>query len=364
DALLWLPGVFVEQGWASFRLPVAAGEWWIYPLFLLPVGVLAYLAMVWDPFALRRLSNVKAAVWVAVPAAFIAAITIAMLNSSPAMPAGNGKLTVHFLDVGQGDSAFIVFPNGETMLIDGGGLVDFRKRRDDEDQEPFEPDVARIGEMVVSETLWEMGYSRIDHVVASHADADHIQGLVDAAKNFEIGRAYFAGVQGESEDSAELLAVLAKKGVPVAWLERGNRLEIGGAVVDVLHPSAGDADLTENDRSLVFTLTFGERRFLFTGDIEAEAERRVVANGGLIMSDVVKVPHHGSRTSSSNAFAEAVRPELAVIPVGNRSRFGHPHYQTVEMWKTFGAELKTTGEKGMLSVVTDGKSLDINTFLK
>ncbi|HMS09616.1 MAG TPA: ComEC/Rec2 family competence protein, partial [Pyrinomonadaceae bacterium] len=278
-------------------------------------------------------------------------------------PEPDGKLRVDLLDVGQGDAALITFPNGETMLIDAGGQVDYRT--DAESVEDFEPDRARIGEMVVSEFLWERGLSHIHHIVASHADSDHLQGLIDVARNFSVGRAYFAAAQGETEESQMLYAILAESGVTAERLTAGEAMTVGGVRVDVLYPSANASpSLAENDRSLVLMLTFGERRFLFTGDIEAEAERLLIESGADLSADVVKVPHHGSRTSSTEAFVRAVRPRFAVIPVGRRSRFRHPDPQVVERWNAAGAETLTTGSRGTVTFESDGQEIEVSAFLK
>ena len=140
-------------------------------------------------------------------------------------------------------------------------------------------------------------------------------------------------------------------------------MEIGGVQIDILWPVRSTASTgSDNNSSLVMRLTHGATTFLFTGDIEKEAEAALLADGATITADVVKVPHHGSRTSSTEEFVNAVRPKLAVIPVGNRSMFGHPHPEVVERWRSIGAETQTTGSKGTLSVISDGRALSWTTF--
>lgn len=342
------------------RIPIYSGDGeWIYLVYFVPIILVAVLVLRWKPFEIQKSKAVAvtrlAAISLVVAVFLLGGIIVFHPYSEPV---ADGKLKIDFLDVGQGDSALITFPNGETMLVDGGGRINYN---DDEDD--FESDRARIGEMVVSEFLWERGYSRVDHIMASHADADHIQGLVDVASNFEIGKAYFASVQGESKDYLELSGVLDRRGVSRELLQAGDAFEVAGVRIDVLYPSLAESGLTENDRSLVVVLNYGETRILLTGDIEREAEARLVSSGKLAPVDLVKAPHHGSRTSSTQPFIDAVKAGTVIIPVGRRSMFGHPHGEVIERWKIAGVQIMKTGENGMVTITTDGKDLDVRTFL-
>jgi len=362
-AAVWGSRAVLGLGLGGLRMPVYSGAGIaIYFLYLVPVVALAVMLVRWDPFKIRPETRPRIAIMRSLAVATLLMILVfgSVIVLTPfSAPEPNGKLRVDLLDVGQGDAALITFPNGETMLIDAGGLVDYRTEGD----EDFEPDRARIGEMVVSEFLWQRGLSHIDHIVASHADSDHLQGLIDVATNFTIGRAYFAAAQGETEESKMLYEILAERGVAAERLSAGEVMEVGGVRVDVLYPGAGALpSLAENDRSLVLLLTYGERRFLFTGDIEAEAERVLIASGADLAADVVKVPHHGSRTSSTEEFVRAVRPRFAVIPVGRRSRFRHPDPQVVDRWQAAGAETRTTGSRGTITFLTDGSEIEVTSF--
>ncbi|HQU92046.1 MAG TPA: ComEC/Rec2 family competence protein, partial [Pyrinomonadaceae bacterium] len=365
NGLNWLlveaPGLFSDLGWASFRVPIYPG--WgkaIYLVYFIPVIILAAIVYRWDPFALRRPGrrSLLAAFVSGLAALIIAGVIIFHPLSSPRP---DGLMHVEFLDVGQGDSTFITFPNGETMLIDGGGRVDYSSKAD-EDQ-PFEPDVPRIGEMVVSEFLWEKGYSRVDRLVVSHADADHSEGLVDVTRNFSVGEILIGSAPAADSEMAELLTLAGRYNVAVRPISRGGSMDIGGVRVDILWPPHSENAIgSDNNSSLVMRLTHGDNTFLFTGDIEKEAEAGLLSDGATLRANVVKVPHHGSRTSSTQGFVNAVRPILAVIPVGNRSMFGHPHPEVVDRWRSIGAETETTGSHGTLSVVSDGRSLSWSIF--
>ena len=160
---------------------------------------------------------------------------------------------------------------------------------------------------------------------------------------------------------ADLLSAAKRYSVPVRQIGQGDVLGIGGVRIEVLWPVVSNEPVgSDNNSSLVLRLSFGGRNFLFTGDVEKEAEARIV--GLPLEADVIKVPHHGSRTSSTEEFVSAVSPRLAVIPVGRRSMFGHPHPEVVERWRKTGAEVTTTGWKGTITVKTDGNTLVFETF--
>ncbi|QYO66612.1 ComEC/Rec2 family competence protein [Leptolyngbya sp. 7M] len=348
-------------GSGSTRLSLLSPDLrWIYPLYLFLIVLGSVLIYRWEPFKTGQRNIVfRSSTFISLTICMLVIGSLIILHPFSA-PRPDGKLSIDILDVGQGDSAFIIFPNGETMLIDGGGRINYS----DEDSGEFVPDLARVGEMVVSEFLWERGLSRIDHIVASHADADHIQGLADVARNFRLGRAYFASVQGESADFAALRNTLSGTSVPIEYLQAGDSFTIGGVRIDVLYPGSTDSELSENDRSLVLLLSYGDRKILFTGDIEAEAERRLLSRNILGKADIVKVAHHGSRTSSLQKFVDVTNPEYAIIPVGRRSQFGHPHEEVISRWQNAGAHVLTTGRKGTVTIQTDGETIAVSTFIE
>jgi len=338
----------------SFRIPIYGGlKYAIYFIYFLPVIALCFLAAKWNPFSLTKLGHgwkFLTAVSGSLVIIFAGLIVFHPFSS----PRPDGRLHVEFLDVGQGDSAFITFPNGKTMLVDGGGRVNFREEGD-----AFEPDVPRIGEMVVSEFLWERGISKIDLIVATHADADHIQGLVDVVKNFWVGEAVFGSIENDADELKELVAVLDRTAVPKNTVTAGTSMEVEGVRIEVINPFE-NRNRSDNNDSVVLRLTYGDISFLLTGDIERKAEEMILLTNADLRSTVVKVPHHGSRSSSTQAFVDAVNAEYAVVSVGKRSSFGHPHPEVVDRWKT--STVMTTGENGTISFSTDGKALELSTF--
>ena len=362
--MLLLPRLLSGLNWASFRLPayVEAGRF-IYFVYFLPLILLALAANRWKPFNIKASSRFTER-WFLLPVFGILAVLLAIIVFHPfSAPRPDGRLHIDFLDVGQGDSALVTFPTGQTLLVDGGGTLNYRPK--DEEGESFEPDKRSIGESVVSEVLWAKGYSHIDHILATHADADHIEGLVDVAKNFGIGSAIFGRTPTDDPDYVALAEVLRRKRIPAEIIARGEVLKFGDATVEVLYPlPADDPDqISDNDHSVVLRITYGSRSILLTGDIERRAEADLINDGGTLKADLIKVPHHGSRTSSTQAFIDAVAPSSAVISVGRTSPFGHPHKDVVERWRTAGVNIMTTGERGMISVSTDGHNLGISTFV-
>lgn len=368
--LVSAPSRLVGNEWASWRLPNYSGPGSaIYVVYFLPLIVLAYWIWHWSPFEISNVGHEillfgrKFKLVPLVRVALIGVITFAgtIVFHPFSSPRPEGRLQIDFLDVDQGDSALVTFPDGTTMLIDGGGRIEYRAEDSDE---AFVPDAAGVGEAVVSPVLWNKGYSKIDYILATHADADHMQGLVDVAENFEIGRVLVGRQPQDDPEYRELNGVITRRAIPAELVSRGKVMKIGNATVEVLYPfnDASPDAVSDNNHSVVVRIVYGNRAFLLAGDIENDAELQLLSGGGTLKADVVKVPHHGSRTSSTNDFIRATGTEYAVISVGRHSRFGHPHREVVERWAASGAKVMTTGEGGMISVSTDGKDLDIFTY--
>lgn len=383
--LLFLPKFFIENDWAGFRVPVYSG-WMrgVYFLYFVPILILTISLNRWKPFERNSIfkseisegenKNVKRKFSFSpsllfsvrrISALFLISLIALIIFHPFSAPKPDGRLHLDFLDVGQGDSVLVTFPNGETLLIDGGGRISFEKP-DEEAGETFKRDSQTIGESVVSQFLWEKGYSKIDYILATHADTDHIQGLTDVAKNFKVRAAFFGRTPFEDKDFAELYEVLQKKKIETITISQGDELQIGDVKIQVLFPEKDESEraISDNNHSVVLRIVFGAKKFLLTGDIEKETETKLLQNPSFLKSDVVKVAHHGSKTSSILEFINATNAEYAIIPVGKKSIFGHPHKEVVERWLNSNVKIKTTGERGTISVSTDGKDLRIETFQK
>jgi competence protein ComEC len=352
DLINWLMVHSVDpfSSFAAVRLPEYSGAVAaIYALYYLPLLLLIATLSHWRPLALSKERRCKLHRFVK-PTSLAQVLIIALLLLHP-FSAGraDGKLHVDFLDVGQGDSALITMPDGTTLLVDGGGNITDAARR--------------IGETVVSEYLWWRGLNEIDYILATHADADHIDGLNDVLKNFKVRSAFVARKPGNDPEFAKFLATLTQTNTHAETLQAGDAIYFGDVEVSVLWPAAG-GELSTNNDSLVLRVRYGDRSILLTGDIEKQAERALVESRQDLRADVVKVPHHGSKTSSTSDFVNATKPTLAIVSVGLNSRFGHPHEEVVQRWKASGANVLTTGVCGTITVTTDGKQISLKTFIE
>jgi competence protein ComEC len=363
---------FSRLGIASIRMPHYSG-WMagVYGLYYVPLAFLIFALARWHP--LRPVSITRMASRTLSPrrlrfaaAAFLAILAVIVLHPfSAARP--DGKLHVDFLDVGQGDSALVTMPDGTTLMIDGGGRPNINRGDPDDggSDEPFQRDTRSIGEGVVSEFLWARGLDRIDYLMPTHADSDHIDGLNDVARNFKVRSAIVARTPPDDPEYVRFAATMKEAGVAIEKIGAGDILHFGNVAAEVLWPPP-TANLnvpSGNNDGVVMRIRCGDKTLLFTADIEKQAEVAVLKEGVGLRSDIVKVPHHGSRTSSTSAFVAATHPSLAIISVGRTSIFGHPHKEVIERWRASGAEVMTTGQRGTISVVTDGKDLKVSTFV-
>ena len=340
---------FSSFGLASLRLPEYSGSAaLLYAVYYLPFLFLIVALLHWQPLGPRRQRECKLHRYVP-PLAFAQFLLLAVLILHPLSAArADGKLRVDFLDVGQGDSALITMPDGTTLLVDGGGNPNDAGRR--------------IGETVVSEYLWWRGLSQIDYVLATHADADHIDGLNDVLKNFSVRAALIARRPRDDPEFEKFSQTLTETGTNSETIQAGDVIRFGEVEINVLWPPNGGETSTNND-SVALRIQFGERSILLTGDIEQAAERSLLASQQQLRADVVKVPHHGSKTSSTEGFVLATKPQLAIISVGRNSRFGHPHKEVVDRWKANGATVLTTGDYGTITIITNGRDLNLKTFI-
>lgn len=243
-----------------------------------------------------------------------------------------GGLEVIFLSVGQGDSTLLRLPDGSAVLVDGGGAPGGGP-------DPGARDVVPL--------LRDLGVRRLAAVFVSHPHPDHVLGLAAVAEAYPIERVLSSGDRGDGEPR-ELLARLG----PTA-LEPGDRWERAGVSFEIL--GGPRETFASNDASLVLRVRYGETSFLFPGDVERAGEEAAVALGGL-GSDVVKVPHHGSRTSSSADFCGAVHPRFAVVSLARANHFGFPHPEAIDRWRAVGAHVLRTDE-GAVRFLSDGRRL-------
>jgi competence protein ComEC len=374
DALNWLMVHSVDPfeaiGIASVRLPEYAGPAAsVYVLYYLPLAMLLVFLFRWEPLRLpSRIDKTRSRKtgWAVLVAQVLLIASVVFHPWSAGKP--DGSLRIDFLDVGQGDAALVTLPEGTTLLIDGGGMpgpFNKARAREEEGEVGFERDTQSIGERVVSEYLWWRGLDHVDYLVATHADADHIDGLNDVARNFAVTAALVARSPGRDAEYSGFAQTLYSRNIPIRLVGAGDEIRIGAVSINVLWPPAlPTAELPwGNNESLVLRLEYGSRALLLTGDIEGRAERALLKGQTEAISDVVKVAHHGSKTSSSPDFIAATKASFAIVSVGQTSMFGHPNKAVVERWKGSGAKVLTTGNSGTITVRTEGSTFTIDTFV-
>jgi len=246
-----------------------------------------------------------------------------------------GLLCIAYLDVGQGDASFIESPTGVQVLIDGGP-----------------------NESVLRELSAVMGtFDRtIDIVVATHPDADHIGGLVDVLDRYQVSMIIMTENESDSAVAARFLERVTEEGAEIVYARRGQVYKLGnGSQFEILFPETNPKDMESNASSIVLKLMYGTTSALFTGDSPKRIEEYLVlAEGEHLKSDVLKVGHHGSRTSTSELFLAEVDPEYAVISAEKDSRYGHPHVEVTDLLFNYGVATKSTAEDGSVYLVSDG----------
>jgi len=257
------------------------------------------------------------------------------------------ELKITFLDVGQGDSAFIKTCSGKTVLIDGGGS-----------QNPGQ--ASGIGEKVLIPFLLDSGVMRLDAVIASHSHSDHTEGLLEVLEHLKVKRLIVPYLSDET-CFEELLSVARAKGVPVSRCYEGEIIRLDDKTyMEVLNPPVdGPCDEDSlNNTSLVLRLCYGKTQVLFTGDAEIEAEKRLVDGGRDLSSDVIKIAHHGSPTSTGEEFLDGVDPKTAIISVG-RNNFGHPSDEVLDLLEEKDIECLRTDRSGAIILKSNGKRIKI-----
>jgi competence protein ComEC len=250
----------------------------------------------------------------------------------------DGRLHVAFLDVGQGDAIFITTPGGRQILIDGGPSA--------------------------TTTLWEMGQHMpfwdrsLDVVVNTHPEADHLTGLPEVLKRYQVSQIMLPDVDNDTSLYAAWQRAMTDEGAAVVPARAGARLSLGDGVwAEVLHPGAVPAGSNLNDHSVVLRVGMGRVSFLLPGDIEADVERKLATDDSTLGATVLKAPHHGSNTSSCEPFLRAVDPQVAVVSVGADNHFGHPAPEVLARYAERGIPVLRTDELGTIEFVTDGERL-------
>lgn len=257
--------------------------------------------------------------------------------------AGEGGVEVHYIDVGQADSILIKMPNGRTSLIDGGNRAD--------------------GDLVTS-YLRSNNVKKIDYLVATHPHEDHIGGLPKVISEFEIGKIYMPKKTSSTKIFKEMLNQIKKKKIKTIFAKGSDVIYQDNDLQFItLAPNSDEYDET-NEYSIVNKLTFKNVSFLFTGDAEKDSEDEMLKKGYDINVDVLKVGHHGGRTSTNKAFLKKVSPSISIISCGKDNDYKHPHDETLARLKSINTQIYRTDEVGTIVVSTDGDKIYVNNDLK
>ena len=256
----------------------------------------------------------------------------------------NDKLVVHFIDVGQGDSTLIEFPNGETSLIDAG--------------------TRNNGEKVIN-YLQKIGIKKIDYLIATHPHEDHIGGLPQVIKNFDIGKIYMPNKTQNTRIFEELLQEIKSKDLKISLAKGGDVIINEGELkYIILAPNRDNYDNT-NNFSIVTKIEYKNSSFIVMGDAEIESELEMIEGNYDLESNVLRAGHHGSSTSSIDEFVEKVNPKYAIISVGKDNTYGHPHKEIIDKFNKMDIDVLRTDEVGDIVFVSDGNKItllkEINT---
>jgi len=253
-------------------------------------------------------------------------------------------LEVVFFDVGQGDSIFIETPKKQQILIDGGP-----------------------GSAILEKLGTEMPFydNTLDLIILTHPEKDHLAGLLEVLKRYKVENILWTGVKRDTLEFKEWERKILEEKASIKIAQAGQKIFAAKAVLEILYPFenlAGQEFKDSNETSIVSRLVFGENSFLFTGDIRKSEEKALLEQRANLDSDVLKVAHHGSKTSNSKEFIEKVSPEIAVISLGKENSYGHPHQEVLDILEDYGIKILRTDQHGNIKIISDGKKLTIPNF--
>lgn len=262
---------------------------------------------------------------------------VASSNNVKKSPTVKGQLKIHYIDVGQADSILIQQGNA-SMLIDAGNNADSQ---------------------TVKKYISNQGITKLDYVIGTHPHEDHIGGLDYVINSFQIGKIYMPKVTSNTKTFQDVVTAIKNKNMKATVPSPGETFKLGEANCTILGPiNANPEDL--NTYSIVVKVVFGNNKFLFTGDAQASNEQDMLNKGYDLSADVLKVGHHGSHTSTSSIFLNAVNPKYAVISCGKGNDYGHPHKETMQKLQTKKIPVYRTDECGTIICTSDGKNINFN----
>lgn len=254
---------------------------------------------------------------------------------------------INFVDVGHGDCTYIETKNKKTILIDGGGS---------------ENSDYNIGEKIVMPYLLDRGKMKIDLMIISHMHDDHVEGLLTVIENIKVGKILVGPIKEKTKLYEDFISIVSKKGITLQTIYGGDVIKIDDITIDILYPNEqNEIEDNENNNSLVFKLNYFDMSILFTGDIEKEVENKLKKD---IAANILKVPHHGSKTSSTEGFIQKVKPQISIISVGDENNFGHPNQDVVNRLKKNESIIYRTDICGEIMIKLYKNKMKINTLIK
>ena len=253
----------------------------------------------------------------------------------------DGKLKIYFIDVGQGDSMLVKTVNGKNILIDGGGSKN--------------PDYD-IGEKILVPYLLDRRIKTLDYVIISHFDEDHATGVAQILGKIDVSSIILTRQLEENDIYRHILSIAKEKKIKLIYVKEGDVLKIGGIKISIIHPENKlMINNPMNNNSIVCKVEYNSFSMLLTGDIEMEAEELILRKNINLKADVLKVAHHGSKTSTTGEFLKAINPKVALIGVGKNNNFGHPSNEVIQRLKENGTRIYRTDENGEISITVNKK---------
>jgi len=250
-------------------------------------------------------------------------------------------LEVIFFDIGQGDSIFIKTPGNYQILIDGG---------------PTNVILDKLGKEM---DFWNR---RIDLIILTHPEHDHVAGLIEVLKRYEVENIVWTGILKDTAEYKEWVKLIEDEDSNIKIVQAGQRIITPDLFFQILYPLEnlkGQDVKNTNNTSIINRLVFNNTSFLFLGDAYKSVERKLVNNGTYLDSDILKIGHHGSKTSTSKELLESTNPQIAVISAGKDNRYGHPHEQVLEILNDYGIRVLRTDEIGDIKIISDGDKIKI-----
>jgi len=257
--------------------------------------------------------------------------------------------SVTFIDVGQGDAILIRLPYEKGVyLIDTGGTISVKKEAWQKKKHEFS-----VGYDILLPFLQKEGIRKIDKLIVTHGDTDHMGAAKELLSSITVGEIVFGKKREDAVLEKELKQIAKEKNIRINIVGEGDRWQVDEAIFTVLSPDGGEKG--DNDSSIVLWAKLGGVTWLFTGDLEEKGERRIVEQYPELRADILKAGHHGSKTSSSYAFLQLIQPQKAIISAGEHNRYGHPHQQVLARLLELDIEIWRTDKQGAISYVFEGE---------